>query len=482
MRGVVAAGHPLTAETGAAVLRDGGNAVDATLAALLMSWVTEPALTGPGAGGYLMVARPGEEPVLLDFFMSAPSAKPTGELCAATISFGDAEQVFHVGAASVATYGSPAGIAEAARRWATRPLAELAAPAVRAAADGVEVNAQQAYVFELLHPISTCTPEAEARYSPGGAPLRPGQRFRDAELARLIERLGEEGDEPFYRGDIAQAAADHMAARGGALTAADLAGYAAVARAPLHVTYGDREIVTNPPPSAGGILLAFALAQLAAGKRPPSPEAVVAAMEAAQAERTQDFLTGLGEENFAERFRSSRMGATTHISVVDADGMACSVTCTNGEGSAEYVPGHGLHLNNAMGEEDLSPLGFFSHPPGRRLPSMMAPTIVLREGVPELVIGSAGSNRIRSAILQVIVNVLDHGMDAASAVNAPRLHFENGTVYLEPGIDLAPVEHEVVRFRDHNMFFGGAQLVQRAPGGVLVAAGDPRRGGSLALG
>jgi gamma-glutamyltranspeptidase/glutathione hydrolase len=482
MRGVVAAGHPLTAETGAEVLRAGGNAVDATLAAVLMSWVTEPALTGPGAGGYLMVARPGEEPVLLDFFMAAPRAKPTGALCPAKVSFGDAEQIFHVGAASVATYGNPAGVAEAARRWASWPLSDLAAPAARAAREGVTVNAQQAYVFELLHPISECTPEAEARYSPGGTPLAEGEVFRDDELAALIARLGAEGDAPFYRGDIADAVASHMAARGGGLTAADLADYGAVARTPLRVAYGNREIVTNPPPSAGGILLAFALARLAPAQHPPRPEALVAAMEAAQAERTQDFLEGLGEEGFAERFRSSRMGSTTHISVVDADGMACAVTCTNGEGSAEYVPGHGLHLNNAMGEEDLSPLGFFSHPPGRRLPSMMAPTIVLREGVPEIVIGSAGSNRIRSAILQVIVNVLDHGMAATDAVEAPRLHFEDGTVYVEPGIELPDTGHEVVRFREPNMFFGGVQLVQREPGGVVVAAGDPRRGGAVAVG
>ena len=133
---------------------------------------------------------------------------------------------------------------------------------------------------------------------------------------------------------------------------------------------------------------------------------------------------------------ASRLGSTTHISVLDGDGWACSVTCTNGEGSGIVVPGTGMHVNNMMGEQDLSPLGFFTHPPGRRLPSMMAPTVVLgTDGAPELALGSAGSNRIRSTLLQVIVNVLDRGMTAAEAVDAARLHFEDGLVYAEPGID-----------------------------------------------
>ena len=207
-------------------------------------------------------------------------------------------------------------------------------------------------------------------------------------------------------------------------------------------------------------------------------------MQRAQAERTPAFLSGLAEPGFAGRFMASRLGTTTHISVLDADGWACSVTCTNGEGSGIVVPGAGVHVNNMMGEQDLSPLGFFSHPPGRRLPSMMAPTVVLgTDGGPELALGSAGSNRIRSALLQVIVNVVDHGLDAAPAVDAPRLHFEDGVVYAEPGIDTAALEARdvtVERFRDRNLFFGGCQAVERHPAtGALDGAGDPRRGGAV---
>jgi len=247
----------------------------------------------------------------------------------------------------------------------------------------------------------------------------------------------------------------------------------------VRVAYRDREVLTNPPPSAGGILLAYALALLGRRPAPPSLDAVVDAMAAAQSERTAEFVEGLSEEGFMERFLGSRLGATTHISVIDADGCACSVTCTNGEGSGVVVPGTGIHINNVMGEEDLNPLGFHRHPPGRRMPSMMAPSVVMRDGEVELVLGSAGSNRIRSALLQTIVGVVDHGLSARQAVDAPRAHLEHDVLYVEPGIDAGALEDKelsIVRFGGLNLFFGGVQAVLRREG-ALQGAGDPRRGG-----
>ena len=205
-------------------------------------------------------------------------------------------------------------------------------------------------------------------------------------------------------------------------------------------------------------------------------------MEAAQRARTPEFLEGLGRPGFLEEFMGSQLGSTTHISVLDGEGRACAVTCTNGEGSGVIVPGTGIHLNNMMGEEDLSPLGFFTHPPGRRLPSMMAPTVVERDGEVVLALGSAGSNRIRSAILQVILGVIDRGLSLVEAVEAPRVHWEDGTVFAEPGA--APTRsppragssrgsrtQRVLRRRA-----GGAA---RPGSGELAGAGDPRRGGAV---
>jgi gamma-glutamyltranspeptidase/glutathione hydrolase len=490
MRGVVAAGHPVTAEAGAEALRAGGNAVDAALAAMLTSFVAEPMLTGLGAGGYMLVAPPGEEPVLLDFFVEAPGrglapGAPHAPLLAVDVDFGDAVQVFNIGAAAAGPYGTVAGAAAAAERFGRIPLADLVASAAATARQGVVVNEQQAYLFEILSPIMRATPEARAHFMPAGRPPRVGDVHRDPALAEALERLGGEGPAPFYTGDIAAAVCDWVAERGGLLTRADLAAYEAVARAPVRVGYRGQAVVTNPPPSAGGILLAYALALLDRGPSPPSVAEIVDAMEAAQAERTPEFLSGLPEPGFLERFTASRLGATTHISTADAEGWACAVTCTNGEGCGEVVPGTGIHLNNMMGEQDLSPFGFHAHPPGRRLPSMMAPTMVLADGRPRLVLGSAGSNRIRSVILQIVIAVLDHGLGVQAAIDAPRVHFEDGVAYIEPGVDIAGLESDqrtLVRFSSRNLFFGGAQAVQRdLRTGELSGGGDPRRGGAVAV-
>ncbi|HEV3001991.1 MAG TPA: gamma-glutamyltransferase [Solirubrobacteraceae bacterium] len=483
-RGFVAAGHPLTAEAGARVLRDGGNAVDAAIAAMLTSWTAEPLLSGPGAGGYLLVAGAGEAPALLDFFVEAPGrGADAAARCALNpveVCFGDATQVFNGGPASCGTYGNPAGICEASRRWGTIPLAELAAPAARLAREGVELNAEQAYVFDLLHGLLLATPEGSALFAPGGALLREGDVFRWDELAGAIELLGAEGERPFYEGEVAAAVVDWVGSLGGTVTREDLAAYRPVLREPVRARYRGRDVLTNPPPNAGGILLALALQRLARTDGPPSLAEIVECMESVQAHRTPEFTNGLADPAYVHDFVSTHLGNTTHISVMDGDGRAASVTCTNGEGSGVVVPGTGLHLNNIMGEEDLSPAGFHLAPPGTRMPSMMAPTVVLGDGEVEVVLGSAGSNRIRSAILQVVVGVVDHGMSAGEAVSAPRVHFEEGIVFAEPGVPVEQLEgREIVQFREHNLFFGGAQAVERDPStGALSGAGDPRRGGA----
>jgi gamma-glutamyltranspeptidase/glutathione hydrolase len=262
-------------------------------------------------------------------------------------------------------------------------------------------------------------------------------------------------------------------------------------------------VLSNAPPSPGGMLIAFALSLLDRLGR-TDPLAVVAAMEQAQSARDEDFLEGLYEEGFAERFLAPErldaafgdcaeaaeppggaLGSTTHVTTVDGDGLCASVTCSNGTGSGLIVPGTGVHVNNMLGEEDLNPLGFHNTKAGRRMPSMMSPSLALRDGEVELVLGSAGSNRIRSAILQTMVRVLAEGLPAAAAVSAPRLHFEAGVVHAEPGIDVRTLEaggREVVAWNAPNLYFGGVNAVIRNPAtGALDAAGDPRRGGAAVI-
>jgi len=491
----------VTARVGADVLRAGGNAVDAALGAMLASFSCEPLLTGLGAGGYMLVVAPGQEPVLLDFFVAAPGrdadVSARAELVPISISFGDATQVFNIGPASVGTFGVPAGVCEAAARFGRVPLEQLVGPAAALARDGVELTPQQAYVFEILAGIVTATPESRALLAPRGSVPRAGDVVRQPELAEALERLGTEGAAPFYTGDIASAIVEWVGARDGMLTQADLAAYAVLDRTPLRVRYRSRVVLTNPPPSAGGILMSRALALLDGQPGPPTVEQIVEVMEQTQKERSPEFLAGLDDPESVRRFleggpaiershAASRsaggpLGSTTHIAVLDREGGACSVTCSNGSCSGVVVPGTGVHLNNMLGEQDLNPLGFHRHPPGRRLPSMMAPTIVLRDGAVELVVGSAGSNRIRSAVLQTIIRSIDDGMQAADAVQAPRVHVEDGVVYAEPGIDtdaLQPAGREIARFGELNLFFGGAQAAARDAAGAFSGGGDPRRGGA----
>jgi len=326
--GVVAAGHPRSAQAGADALRLGGNAVDAAVAAMLTAFSCEPLLTGLGAGGYMLVVEPGRAAVLLDFFIEAPGrgadVGARAELLPVSVSFGDAIQVFNIGPASVGSYGMPAGVWEASSRFGRIPLAELVAPAARLARDGVELNVPQAYVIEILAGIVTSTPECAALFAPDGRVAGAGDVVRQPELADALERLAAEGPTPFYTGDIAAAIVDWLAARGGVVTAEDLAGYAAVDREPIRAAYRRREVLTNPPPSAGGILIAHALALLDAQASPPSVEEIVAVMEQTQALRTPEFLEGLADPDFVRRFLTRRapLGSTTHVAVRAGSGTA----------------------------------------------------------------------------------------------------------------------------------------------------------------
>ena len=255
-------------------------------------------------------------------------------------------------------------------------------------------------------------------------------------------------------------------------------------------------MLTNPPPSSGGILIAYCLGLLERLGERSGPEQLVAAMDAANDLRGEEFAEALYGEGMEAGFldpagldlaAADLLGSTTHISVLDGEGMCASVTCSNGSGSGVLVPGTGVILNNMLGEEDLNPLGFHRIVPGRRVPSMMAPTVVLRDGEIELGVGSAGSNRIRSAILQTVVRAVEQGMPVAAAIEAPRLHFEQGSSRpsrgstrrrwrgSRPAASRSPAGPAI------NLFFGGVQAVARDPRtGALSGGGDPRRGGAVA--
>lgn len=479
--GAVAAGSPLAARAGAEVLACGGNAVDAAVAAAFVAGAAEAPLTGPGAGGFLLARSPGGEATLLDFFVSVPGSGPGGrrldpkDLDNFTVPFGGAEQVFHIGPASVAVPGMVPGLCEAAARLGRLPLADLVAPAVRVAREGVEITAAAAFLHAILRDMLNASPASAAMFHPEGRPPREGELLRFPDLADTLEEIGRSGARVVMDGTVARAILDDMISAGGLLTAEDLAGYRVVERAPLEVRYRDATMLTNPPPSSGGSLIAAALRSLEGD--PPARDDVTFYRRVAAAGRHANRVR-------AEQSRKP-VGSTTHVSAVDADGGAASLSSSCGSGSGVVIPGTGILMNNMLGEEDLNPGGFGLLDPGSRMTSMMSPTIVLRGGTPLLVLGSAGSNRLRSAILQATVSVLDQSFDVSSAVSRPRVHPEGNGLDVEGGVPEAAVEalrgdgHVVRRWDALNLFFGGVSAVGVAPSG-LEAAGDPRRGGGAA--
>jgi len=504
MKGVVAAGHPRTAQAGADVLRAGGNAVDAAVAAALMSFAAESPLTGPGAGGFMLVHTASGESHLLDFFVAAPgaglAAPRPAPLVPIEVAFSaDSTQVFHVGPSSCGVYGTTLGLAQALDRFGSARLGDLAAPAAAAARDGVEVTPIHEYLFGILGAIFRTTPEARAIYEPAGRPLKAGERIRMPELGDLLDRLGSEGPGFLYDGDVAAAVSDWVIERGGLITRDDLAAYEVVERRPVRARFRGREVLTNPPPSSGGILIADALELLDRIGRPGDVRALAEVIASTNRARDSEFVEGLQSSDYADSFLApraldqvaaeiaSRLGSTTHLSVIDGEGACATLTCSNGSCSGVVVPGTGVHLNNMLGEEDLNPSGFHAYAPGLRVPSMMAPTIVLADNDVEIALGSAGSNRIRSAIVQTIANVIDCGMHAQEAVDAPRVHVEGDLIDAEPGTNrqaldwLAGHDWRLREWQDRNLYFGGVQAVARDRAGGLTGGGDPRRGGAVEI-
>lgn len=456
MKGALAAGHPLTAEAGADVLRAGGNAVDACIAAAAVSWICESPLTGPGGGGFLLVHRAAEGRArLLDFFVALPErAASPDELVGLVVDYGDSQQIFYTGPMSVAVPGAALGLWEAHVRWGSVPWAELIAPAIRLAREGVILNEAQAFLHRILDPLLRYSLEGDALYGPGRN-LVEGERLAMPELAKTLEQVAAEGAGCLYHGELAERIAAYVP-----ITLADLARYEVLEREPVAASYRGEQLWTCPSPSSGGRLLKVGLETL--GDAEPTPLAVIQAMEVLDA------------------MRDEALGGTTHISAVDGNGDAASLSCSLGSSGGVVVPGTGIQLNNMLGETHL----VREDPPGARMASLMAPSLLLRDGVPRLVIGSAGSTRLHGAILQVLTNVAARGLELEEAVDAPRLHFEKGVVHCEDAAvadELDAAGYPVVRWRQRNLFFGGVSAVEIREDGSLAAAGDPRRGGGAVV-
>ena len=485
MKGAVAGGHALTAQAGAQALEAGGNAVDAAVAAALVSWVAESPLTGPGAGGFMLVHRGRDRSTrVFDFFTAIPGlgdGREPGGTHHVVIDFsGGSTQQFEIGAASCAIPGAALGLETAHRAFGRLPWRELFQPAIQLARNGVQLNEGQAYLHRILDLILRHTPEATAIYEHDGAALDVGDTLVQRDLAHTLELLAANGAQELYTGELGVRMVEHIRANGGCFTQRDLSEYRVIRRRPVRARFCGEEFYSNPPPSRGGVLLAYGLPLLEElGVGEPGKAEAINALARVMREQLQA-PAGRGLLRALELGGAVVTRGTTHISAVDGRGNAVALTASTGAGSGIVVPGTGIHMNNMIGEFDIAR----KPRPGKRLSSGMSPSLVLRGGSPHLVVGSAGSLRLRGAVLQIVANVVGHGLAVEDAIDRPRVHLdESDVLHCEGGHDPEELDRlermgwNVARWRSRNLFFGGAAAVTLQDG-ELAAAGDPRRGGA----
>lgn len=443
MRAAVAAGHPATVDAGLEILREGGNAADAAVAASLASCVAETVMTGLLGGGHAAVAWDGEVR-MLDFFCTVPglgAERREVELVQLEVPFGAELVHYAVGIGSCAVPGVLAGLDELWRAHGSMPWPRLVQPALRLARDGVDMPPAHAACLEMLAPVMTMR-EGRRIYSPEGRLVQTGERLEQPGLVRALELVAGEGGRS---ASLDRALLELMAERGGLVTLADLRSYEPRWDKPVQaefagVTLYSREALNSPLPVLSALTGS-------------DPVAMAAALRGAD-----------GQSD------------TTNLAVVDRDGNAVVLTTSLGLGSGDWLPGLDVHLNSMLGEAELL-VGELA--PGDRMASMMSPTIGYDADGLAVAIGAAGGTRLRSALVQVLSGLLDEGLSPRDAVDRPRLHPVGDLVHLEPGFsDRVPGAMERAGFRVRvwpakHHYFGGVSLISRSG-----AAGDPRRSGA----
>ena len=461
-------------------------------------------MSSVGGGGFALVRDPSGGAELIDYY----DVMPGKGLPASAFGAGGAPQTMIlkygagvrsiVGGASSAVPGSLRGWEKLLERHGRLGLRETLAPAVRLARDGFDLCRTSGLWLQVAEEVLRLTDETRKHFYKGDRVYLEGEEVRFPELADTLQAVGEGGAGLFYEGELARRISTYMLKMGGIITEEDLAGYEVVVREPMSVGYGAGVMHTNGPPSAGGPTLAQMLKVVSAYDLVAMPEAEYArllagAMKLALEDRDTAYLDGTKNREVAERLTGEEYAAgqrrrifssfgsphTTHLSCVDGDGLAISITASMGYGSGLVVPGTGIPMNNTLGEPELNPRGFHALEPGKRLVSNMSPTVVSSGEGGLIALGSPGASRIPTAILQTVINVVDFGMALEEAVLAPRFHAEEDLLAYEAGARTAGLDgyERVLSYETPNMFFGGVNAVRRTPGGRFEAAADPRRSG-----
>jgi gamma-glutamyltranspeptidase/glutathione hydrolase len=500
----VATTSQTAADAAAEIAEIGGNAVDCGIAAAMCAINTQPGVCALAGSAFVTIWEPGGAPVTIDGNVTVPGAglprKPVPGADSVTLEYGGGVTTL-IGAASVAVPGTLKALSLAAERYGTLPWRELLQPSIRATRDGFPLATACHYYLGYAGDViyGRSADGHGAVHDESGRLLDAGSRIIVPHLADTLELIADEGERVFYHGDLGSRIVEYVRDRGGMLTTDDLAGYAPEVRESLTVDINGWRIATNPPPAIGGanlagMLLCFGNEQFgewdaAALRR------LLAAQEATMRYRRERLDTAVEVTGpAAEMLELARSGelvsryasaSTVHTSAVDGSGLACAVTASSGYGSGEMPPGTGLWLNNCLGELELNRDGLDAGPPGRRLPSNMAPGCA-RSDSAVLAMGSPGADRITTALHQFLVNFLQRGLDLEDAVAHPRLHLiiedDTAKIAVEPGLGLPDTDIPVIRYDEISMYFGGvvAALFDSTAG--YRSAADPRREGGIYVG
>lgn len=489
----VAAPSQHAADAGTALGALGGNAVDAALAAVLVAMVTEPGVCALGAGGYVTIWGPDDDPVTIDGYMEMPGRGAAPERFGkggrtVTFAYGG-ELTTTVGHGSVATPGGLKAIASASNRFGVASWHDLFEPAIEHVVNGFPLPEACAYYLQTAFgPIYSHDPVgARALSGPNGV-LQAGDIVHIDYLADSLRLIATEGADMFYVGDLAAIIADDMAESGGLITRADLEHFVAIDRRPLMSPIADWVVATNPAPAIGGAAVTAMLALI--GENPDlllhAQEAVLGYRRAHLDEAPDRFgpIDQLIElANTGDWRKVLTAPSTVHVSAVDDQGFGCAVTMSAGYGSGIMPPGTGIWMNNSLGEIELNRQGFHNLKVGSRLVSNMAPTVA-RSKDAVLAIGSPGADRITTAIVQVLVHHFLEGVPFVESIARPRAHVSfsddgQAIVRHEPGYDLGACTLPAVPFDQRHMYFGGVGGAEwSSSGGFSVGADDRRSGGT----
>ncbi len=490
--GSISTGSKEASQTAEKILKDGGNAFDAAVGAVFVSMTSEFALTGPFGGGVCVGMEKNNKPFVYDFFVDFPSnINPNKEFIETHVNFGNTIQKFHIGKGSIAIPGNIVGLLEIHTNHGKLPLKVILKHAINFAKSGVTISSYQAYILKLIKPILTFS--NNSLFYKNNTFIKAGDIFINPKFADFLEIILEKGSEYFYKGEGVNSVIEYLNGIS-CLTKEDFKNYKVHKRNPLSLEYNKHTIYTNPAPSYGGTLIIFLLKLLKTIDKDISVFDLINGMNITSKARDEVCINpkkineiskvisnkifnkykkifSLNQFDFSSD--TDGFGSTTHVSIIDSEGNAASITTTNGEGCGSIIPEYGIMMNNMLGEVDLNPFGFHKWGTKRRLPTMMSPIIITKNSTPKFVLGSGGSNRIRSANIQVILNLLEKKLDLESAINAPRLHLEGDTLFYEPGIKVPEIENlKLNSFDDKNLFFGGVNGVSQQE-----AVGDQRRGG-----